>query len=511
MAAANPTRDALRFEGGESYTYEVLNGLVNRAARLFAELGVGVGDIVLIFGLKTVVTFVGMLSALKLGATYSILDPALPRRRLAAIVKASTPVVVVGPPEVRQMFEEVGGVPTVCWVDATVSRWLDRLNRFSAESMEFSSPDGKRAAYVMYTSGSTGAPKGAVMSHDNVTHLVRWSVDAFDFGPGDVLTNVNPLYFDNSVFDVYSSLFTGATLAPITHLTATSPQGLLDAVDRAGCTSWFSVPSLLMFLDSLKAFTCEHAFSTVGRLIFGGEGYPLARLRNLFERFGERMELVNVYGPTECTCIATAHQLTAEDFEGEWGLPPLGRLLPTFEQMICEGDGSVVAPGGVGELWLAGPQVGLGYHRDPERTSEAFLCVTESDPPLRMYRTGDLVRQDPDDGRLYFHGRIDYQIKHMGYRIELGEIETALVACAGVSEAVALYRAAAEPPEIVAVVACDSSAPTDRVLRHQLRDWLPRYMLPSRFFFQPTLPRNRNGKVDRLRLAKEYESNPPRE
>jgi D-alanine--poly(phosphoribitol) ligase subunit 1 len=221
-------------------------------------------------------------------------------------------------------------------------------------------------------------------------------------------------------------------------------------------------------------------------------------LAKLFDLYGRRCRLHNVYGPTECTCICSAYEITAEDLRDGAGLPPLGRIADNFGYLILDGD-AAAAPGEIGELCLLGPQVGLGYYNDPERTQSAFVQNPLAQSlPQRMYRTGDLVRDV--NGLLHFIGRKDNQIKHMGYRIELEEIEAAINRLDYVTQAAVIYKRVRDSfGHIVAYVVADSPL-DDARLRGDLLSLLPPYMIPNRFVVSSELPKNPNGKIDRARL-----------
>jgi acyl-coenzyme A synthetase/AMP-(fatty) acid ligase len=302
------------------------------------------------------------------------------------------------------------------------------------------------------------------------------------------------------VFDVYASLFNGASLVPFSRATMRDAPAVLARIDDLGCTTYFSVPSLLVYFQRLKLLG-PASFRTLRRLIFGGEGYPKPMLAKLHEAVGGRVEIYNVYGPTECTCICSAYRISDVDFGDPKGLAPLGRLIPNFSYVIVDDAGRAVAPGETGELCLGGPCVGLGYYRAPEQTAAAFVQnPTHTDFFDRVYRTGDLVRDDPADGKIHFVGRADTQIKHQGYRVELGEIEHALGAIDGVHEAAAIHCPDGATSRIVAVVATgDRLAPA--AIKQTLGDRLPRYMIPERIVVVPQLAKNANGKIDRKGIA----------
>jgi D-alanine--poly(phosphoribitol) ligase subunit 1 len=321
-----------------------------------------------------------------------------------------------------------------------------------------------------------------------------------DFG---LWEGVNPLYFDNSVFDFYASIMNGASLVPFDSATMRDPYRVLQRIDELRCTIYFSVPSLLIYFQTLKMIT-PSAFPHVRAVVFGGEGYPKTKLKDLFDCLHPRAELVNVYGPTECTCICSAYRVTEADFQDLDGYPPLGGPLPNFSFAILNERDEAAAPGEVGELCLGGPCVGLGYFNDPELTKDAFR-QNPLNPHYyeRIYRTGDLVRLSADGGKIHFVGRNDSQIKHQGYRIELGEIGHALGRISGVDEAVALHTARDRISLIIAVVASCDGLSADAI-RKEVARVVPAYMVPGRVNVLERLPKNDNGKIDRRLLKARY-------
>ena len=240
----------------------------------------------------------------------------------------------------------------------------------------------------------------------------------------------------------------------------------------------------------------QHPFRSLRCILFGGEGYPKIELKKLYDLFSKQAQLINVYGPTECTCICSAYLITERDFQTTDGLPPLGRLNNNFDYRILDDQDQ---DSKTGELCLIGPNVAAGYFNDLERTAASFITLTTSSYFMkRMYKTGDLVKEE--QGILYFVGRKDNQIKHMGYRIELEEIEHALMKYPVVNQAAVLYhRTNSAYGKLVGYIAC-SQAIDERSLLTELANKLPEYMIPSRLIIQTTLPKNPNGKVDRQKL-----------
>jgi D-alanine--poly(phosphoribitol) ligase subunit 1 len=495
IATAYAKQPALRYLGEEYVSYGRLDQFSNQIAHLLLEHGLTRGDVVVIFHDKSAAAFATMLACLKAGLIYTNLDPASPWERLRKIIETCAPKAIVN---------GFGDLPHSHFLNRQPAIVLSLRDSATATKLEEHDatpvpnlPDvtGAHPAYIMFTSGSTGMPKGAVMSHANVFNFIRWSRDRFEITPADILSNVNPMYFDNSVFDFYASLFSGASMAPVASAAVRDSRKLIHAVNSAPCTIWFSVPSLLVYLLTTRALS-SNDFPGIRKIIFGGEGFPKPKLKQLYDLFGGRAELENVYGPTECTCICSSHTIKASDFADMKALATLGFLASDF---ACEILGTGEAKD-EGELFLCGPNVGLGYYNDPERTAGAFI----QNPTHRRfrdigYRTGDLVRRD-QDGRLHFIGRTDFQIKHMGYRIELEEIEAALGSLPEVSECAVIYRKLGDGlGELVGFAVLAKAAASDELLRG-VAAILPAYMVPRRITALNVLPRNANGKIDRIAL-----------
>jgi D-alanine--poly(phosphoribitol) ligase subunit 1 len=495
ILGSHAARPALCQAGGEITSYAQLDQLSNRMARLLIERGLRRGDVVCIFHDKSPAGFATMLACLKTGLIYTNLDPDSPWERLRKIIQTCEPRAIINGFLEAPHAAELEKQPAIVIHLHQAATVAELQQHDSAEYPGVGDITGTHPAYIMFTSGSTGIPKGAVMSHANVLNFVAWSQDRFQLTPEDILSNVNPMYFDNSVFDFYTAIFCGASMVPIASQQVREPGQLVGIINRTRCTVWFSVPSLLVFLLTTRALSSSD-FPSVRKIIFGGEGFPKAKLKQLYDLFGGRADLENVYGPTECTCICSAHTIGPSDFADMKALATLGFLAPNFGYEIL----GTNEASDVGELFLRGPGVGLGYYNDPDRTAQAFMQNPTRGGVVDIgYRTGDLVRRAAS-GRLHFVGRTDFQVKHMGYRIELEEIEAALNSVPEVKECAVVYRKMGDGlGEIVGFAALSRPKAPEELIR-DVAGIIPPYMVPKRVTVLESLPKNANGKIDRLAL-----------
>jgi len=496
VLAKHSSETALRYSQ-HHYTYGDLSSLINRLTCILLHRDLKCGDVIAIGNSKQPMSYALMLASLKLGIAYVNLDLESPTHRNIKILQTCNPsILFYDDAEYKTEIFKLAKAQECphLFLDENDTREIskeDKENHLKLCQLV----DGSTVAYIMFTSGSTGMPKGVAVTHQNLLHFIAWGIKEFDVTENDNFANLSPMYFDNSVFDFYVALYSGASLTPIKKELLSKPDMLVEHLEEMACTIWFSVPSLLIYLMTMKVLKANR-LSLIRLFIFGGEGYPKAELKKLYDLYSYQAKLVNVYGPTECTCICSAHTIVQSDFTSIQGLPTLGHLNPNFDYQILDDEGQ---DSNIGELCLIGPNVSSGYYNDIKRTEVSFHTLySPSRFMKRMYKTGDIVKEE--QGKLYFIGRKDNQVKHMGYRIELEEIEGALTSLKSVSQAAVIYKRLNEAyGKIFAFVSADPRV-EDKELHFELKQLLPEYMLPAKIMVQKELLKNSNGKVDRKHL-----------
>ena len=487
IAESEPESIAFSFENN-NYTFSKTQKRAQQLSQLLLNSGFKNGNLVGIFNDKSFDGFCLMLACLRIGLPYVNLDPNTPPKRLEKILKTCSPSIIVN------LI-----TPLNCLTEIAQSGYklltIDELKE-SPKQLVIPTVTGNNPAYLMFTSGSTGMPKAAVISHSSLLNFISWAKDRFNIKSQDRFTNVNPLFFDNSVFDFYASIFNGAALCPAPTNLLKKPLELINWVNSQACTVWFSVPSLLLYLLTMRALSQDNTMESVRSVIFGGEGFPKNKLLKLFEIFSTQAVLVNVYGPTEGTCICSAHTVTREDFIDMDKLTTLGKLADNFDYFIEPMEGSKNR----GELILLGPQVCLGYFDSPDQTLSAFIQNPKHSNYLDIgYKTGDLVELD-NNGNFHFLGRKDFQIKHMGHRIELEEIEAAVASMEKIDESAVTYEKLNDGMGRILLHVKGSPDLEDLIIINNLKSKIPSYMIPQKIIRYDQLPKNANGKIDRRAL-----------
>lgn len=485
-ALSHPGRVAVFDEGG-SATY---GELLERSRRVGSALLGRCGRerpvaVVMDKGIDALVAFFGALMA---GAPYAPIDPDAPSLRARALDETlGRPLVVANAASAARARGLFG--------DDRVEL-LEDLERHADDGAGLAraaaSVVGSDPAYVLFTSGSTGAPKGVAVGHGALVEFVEGFVGTFGIEPGDVLGNQAPLDFDVSVKDVYGALAAGAAVVLLPRRLFSSPAELVDEISRRGVTVLVWAVAALCLLSGLRGLE-RASLPRVRLVMFSGEVMPAAHLRTWMERLPQAT-FVNLYGPTEVTCNCLYHVL--DRGRGYEGGVPLGRPLPGRRvlALVGSGDGAREArePGEVGELYVGGPGIALGYYGDPARTAEAFVRSPLARAlPERAYRTGDLARVG-DDGELYFAGRVDNQVKHLGHRVELEEVDAAFERQPGVIRCRSAYDARAR--RLCAFYEGEASV---GALRLGVAELLPAAVVPAVIRRVPGMPLTANGKVDR--------------
>lgn len=512
VAASRPDAVAVTL-GDEIWTYGELEARANEIGQCLIDAGCQPDDRVCLLVPKSPLAVAAMLGCLKAGLLYVPADLASPPIRLAKIVHASDPAAILVAGEGRDVLAAVQAAdpiarrPAIGLLDAT-----DRGSSFDLDSLAAATgsvPDVDRssadAAHILFTSGSTGIPKGVVITHANVAAFLDWAIPYFGIDADDRLSGHAPFHFDLSTFDIFAALWTGAQLHLVPAAANLLPRDLGEFIRAKALTQWFSVPTVLAYMEKLGAIPAD-GYPTLKRFIWCGDVLPTPVLRAWMAHH-PGVPFTNLYGPTEATIASSFFTLT-EPPSDDTSAVPIGHPCAGEELLVLDGRLEPIGVGEIGDLYIGGAGLSPGYWRDAEKTAAAFL----SDPRGgggRIYRTGDLARVR-DDGAVMFAGRTDAQIKSRGHRIELGEVETALNSLAAVHEVavVAIETGDFDGKAICCAWAPGAIAPQGDRLRAELQSLLPSYMVPSRWLRLEQLPKNANGKIDRRRVRELFSDSP---
>jgi amino acid adenylation domain-containing protein len=514
-AARDPNKVAARFNSAD-LTYAELDTLTNQVALMLQDLGIKRGDRVGLYVNKSFASLIGVFGIMKAGAAYVPLDPSAPVKRLSFITRnCDIKILLTAANKLKSIpkfQEEAAGLTNIVLLEPVeqIPDDLDGLDVISWHQVQLqdSAPPPEPGtietdlAYILYTSGSTGAPKGVMISHRTILTFINWCFETFKVEPSDRATSHAPLHFDLSTFDIYVTIKAGATVVLIPERASIFPVQLSRLLADEKITITYMVPSILTLMVNYGKLDA-HDLSHLRTVLFAGEVFPIKFLRE-FVNLVPAPAYYNLYGPTE-TNVCTYYKVEPQDLEPEASLPvPIGKACENMGVFVLDETGQqVTQPGVEGELWARGSCVAQGYWGDLEKTASRFVA-NPLQPNFQepAYRTGDIVVLDEDGINWRFSGRRDHMIKSRGYRIELGEIETALYAHAGVKEAAVI----AVPDPIVTnrlkafVVLVDGSELDARQLQSHCSQHVPRYMIPESIDFMEALPKTSTGKVNRVAL-----------
>lgn len=449
---------------------------INRPIAILAEHSV-----------NTLKAFFGVLQS---GNFYVPLDSKMPKKRLEAILKQlDTPIILYSGSD-EKLANELNKIAPIANIDELLTD-----NKVDIDSSLCSKVLDIDPIYMIFTSGSTGTPKGIVISHRNVIDFIEWMASECKFTDKDIMGNQAPFYFDLSVKDIYLTLKCGATCHILDKKLFMFPPLLINELNKLNVTSLVWATSAFHLVANSKIFEKQN-IKTLKKVILGGEALRAKQL-NIWRKAMPDVEYTNLYGPTEVTVDCTFYHIDKEYTDEQ--IIPIGTACKNKEVFLLDSDLKPVEKGQTGEICVRGIGLAHGYFKDNEKTNNAFI----QDPrnpyyPQKIYRTGDLAYQN-DEGLFVFMSRKDGQIKHMGYRIELGELEHALNALQDIDSAITFLD-----EKIDKIICYYQGNLTPDEINKQLRDYLPKYMLPNVLFKLDTMPYNANGKIDRVKLKEEY-------
>ncbi len=498
QAARSPDAVAVAC-GEETLCYRDLNDRAERIACALSVAGVGCETIVAVLAERSI-DYVAMVVGLwKRGGVYLPLDPGHPPSRWKSILEASgASIVLTTEAWVSKARNTIAQLPeTVCPAVLTVETCLAEEPALSHDRTAW---PPEKLAYVIHTSGSTGVPKGAMVTERGLVNHLRSKISMLQLGPTDIIAQTASQGFDISVWQLTAALLCGARTLVVPDEVARDPEQLLRYADARNVTVLETVPALLHGMLNSAAGTETPRLARLRWLLPTGEALPPALIRRWFERY-PHVPLVNAYGPAECADDVAMATITTPPDESHTH-SPIGKPIANLRGYVLDGWLEPVPIGAAGELCIAGAGVGRGYLHDAATTAEAFVPDPFSDAPgSRLYRTGDRVRHR-SDGTMEFVGRLDHQVKIRGVRIELGEIELRLQAHPDVREAAAVVRQdyPGQKRLTAYVVPRDGASCDADALIRLLREQLPEPMVPSVIVTLSALPRTVNGKIDRQAL-----------
>jgi len=503
-----PEKDAVTTPSKKS-SYEQLYTLSNKLGNCLIANHVARQDRVCFCLTRSSKCITAIFGILKADAIYVPIDFKSPSERNIQIIKDCKPSCLICDgetlPKIVEAISHVHNPPKVIvladgrdvqksLIDSFICQ--EEIDQYPDIQPEYNNLD-KDIAYILYTSGSTGSPKGVMISHLNIMNYINWAVECFEITQEDSILNTAPFHFDMSTFDIFCSLKTGATLciAPQNYLLF--PNKLLTYIEKERVTIWKGISSLLMYLV-LTGSLQNDRIPMLKKILFGGEVLHTKYLVEWMNIFPEKL-FYNVYGPTEATGISTYYPV--EKIPSSHESVPIGKPCTNTEVLLLKNDKSIAQLGEVGELCIRGSSLSRGYWNDQAKTDRSYVPNPVSKIPSdTIYRTGDLALLRAD-GNYEFIGRKDDQVKWMGHRIQLGEIETALLSVKEVKNAAVILSESEDlkSRELVAFLEVEDGGDASMIMT-ELELKVPRYMVPTRNVLTQCIPRTSRGKIDRQKL-----------
>jgi amino acid adenylation domain-containing protein len=499
-----PDHEAIRFSS-QSLTYAELESRTNRLAQVLIEQGLGRGDRVGIYMNKSLETATAVYGIMKAGGAYVPLDPFAPPGRNSYVMKNCGIRHLITSDnkldQLEQIQAEYAGLECLIGLQPQDALTVRCIPWQEVDMAPSSGPDlnltEQDLAYILYTSGSTGDPKGIMHTHRSGLSFAEWAASTYSLEPADRLSNHAPLHFDLSTLDYFASATAGATTVIIPEVLTKFAANMAKLIEQEAITVWYSVPfALIQLLE--RGGLDDRDFSSLRWILFAGEVFPTKHLRSLMSKLPQ-VRFSNLYGPTETNVCTYYHVTSLPESDDP---VPIGKPCANVEDLVVDPDGAPVSPGEVGELLIRGGVVMKGYWGMPEKTAKGFYRrKVFGDYEDIFYRTGDLVQLEAD-GNYKYLGRKDRQIKTRGYRVELDEVEVAILSYAGVQEAAVyavpdgggsnLIEASAIPKPGDPLTEAD-------VIEH-IAGRLPSYAMPVKIEIVADFPRTSTGKINRREL-----------
>lgn len=471
------------------FTFKELVDLSKRIGSIICE-NANPGNPVVIYMEKRAYNIIGFLGAVYAGCFYVPIDSQMPVDRIELIFKTLDCRMVLYDDITEKKLGQFGDYIKKFNYKEAIEVEINE-NKLEEIQLSVKSTD---LLYVLFTSGSTGIPKGVTISHLAVIDLMEWMCGSYGFNENSVLCNQAPFFFDASVPDLYIPLRTGAACYIPPKSFYTFPKKILNFIQEKEINTLIWVPSALCNVVNCKAFEVCIPI-TIKLVIFCGEVMPCKHL-NVWRKYIPDALYVNMYGPTEATYACMYYNIE-RNFSNEEKLP-LGRPCENSSILLLGDDNQIVGTGEPGEICILGQCLSQGYYNAADKTEKAFVQNPTNNKYVElMYRTGDLAMVS-ETGEIFFVGRKDFQVKRLGHRIELGEIESAILSLDSIENACCIFNQ--ETSDIVAFYTGTVEAGD---LLQKIKVKLPQYMLPNKIIELENMPMNLNGKVDRLRLEKE--------
>ncbi|MBX2078620.1 amino acid adenylation domain-containing protein [Campylobacter peloridis] len=460
---------------GKSITYKEFSIITDKLASKIINENIYNSPILIILP-KSINALISFFGTAKSGNFYTILDEKSPIERINKVIKILKPKLLITSKDLNINLN----LPTI---------YTDEFEDFDIDELALKNTKDKHIdtnlLYVFFTSGSTGVPKGVSIAHKSVIDYTFWVCESFNFDENHILANQAPLYFDNSILDIFSSIKVGATLHLLPNHLFAFPNKIMEYLINNEVNTIFWVPSVLIYFANTNALNEN---TKLNKILFCGEIMPNKQL-NIWRKYLLNALFANLYGPTEITDVCSYYIINREFSDDE--LLPIGKACKNTQLLVFDENLNLITPDKVGikgELYIRGCGLSLGYYNDKEKTNNAFVQNPLHDNYLDLvYKSGDIVAYN-EFGELICYGRIDNQIKYMGHRIELGEIESIINSHQDIKNSACIFK-----EDII----CFYESDKEINFKDFLKDKLPAYMLPKKFVRIEQFALNANGKIDR--------------